>query len=157
MNNLVDSYPQAGSSLMESLASLLPSSSGKQKEYTAIFRKFVRTSACDNPWKVLWVVLSSLLKEGYDRPWTYVCESERKATKVGSTAIVSGTVYWSYPMLPFRIVTCTFFDNLSQNSCILPMSCAMENCSTYYVLINCASNCKGYIQSILLASKTSWP
>lgn len=28
MNNLVDSYPQAGSSLMESLASLLPSSSG---------------------------------------------------------------------------------------------------------------------------------
>jgi len=33
MNNLVDSYPQAGSSLMESLASLLPSSSGKQKKY----------------------------------------------------------------------------------------------------------------------------
>ena len=61
MNNLVDSYPQAGSSLMESLASLLPSSSGKQKKYTAILRKIVRTSAFDNPWKVLWVVLSSLL------------------------------------------------------------------------------------------------
>ena len=49
MNNLVDSYPQAGSSLMESLASLLPSSSGKQKKYTAILRKIVRTSAFDNP------------------------------------------------------------------------------------------------------------
>ena len=49
MNNLVDSYPQAGSSLMESLASLLPSSSGKQKKYTAISRKVVEKSAHDNP------------------------------------------------------------------------------------------------------------
>ena len=34
---------------------------------------------------------------------------ERKATKVGSTATVSGTVYWTYPILPFGIVACTFF------------------------------------------------
>ena len=27
----------------------------------------------------------------------------------GSTATVSGTVYWSYPTLPFGIVACTFF------------------------------------------------
>ena len=30
-------------------------------------------------------------------------------TKVGSTATVSVTVYWSYPTLPFGIVECTFF------------------------------------------------
>ena len=30
---------------------------------------------------------------------------------------MSGTVYWSYPVLPFRIVACTFFShNLSRNS-----------------------------------------
>ena len=38
-------------------------------------------------------VVQRNLKEGYDRPWTHVCESERKVTKVDSTAIVSGTVY----------------------------------------------------------------
>ena len=43
--------------------------------------------------------------------------AERKATKVGSTATVSGTVYWSYPILPFGIVAYTFFsDHLSRNS-----------------------------------------
>ena len=33
------------------------------------------------------------LKEWQERPWTYVCECLRKATKIGSTATVSGTVY----------------------------------------------------------------
>ena len=33
----------------------------------------------------------------------------RKATKVGSTATVLVIVYWSYPILPFGIVTCTYF------------------------------------------------
>ena len=33
------------------------------------------------------------LKEWQERPWTYVCECQRKATKVGATATVSGTVY----------------------------------------------------------------
>ena len=37
-------------------------------------------------------VLQRNLKEWHERPWTYVCECGRKATKVGSTAIVSGTV-----------------------------------------------------------------
>ena len=49
------------------------------------------------------------LKECHERPWTYVCECSRKATKAGSTLTVSGTVYWSYPILPFGIVACTFF------------------------------------------------
>ena len=33
----------------------------------------------------------------------------KKATKVGSTTTVSVTVFWSYPILPFGIVACTFF------------------------------------------------
>ena len=32
---------------------------------------------------------------------------------------MSGIVYWSYPILPFLILACTFFsDNLSRHSCI---------------------------------------
>ena len=37
-------------------------------------------------------VLQRNLKEWHERPWTYVCECKRKATKVDSTAIVSRTV-----------------------------------------------------------------
>ena len=54
-------------------------------------------------------VLRRNLQEWHERPWTYVCVCERKATKVSSTATVSGTVYRSYPILPFGIVVCTFF------------------------------------------------
>ena len=39
----------------------------------------------------------------------YVSKYLSKAAKVGSTATVSETVYWSYPILPFGIVVCTFF------------------------------------------------
>ena len=38
-------------------------------------------------------VVQRNLKEWHERPWTYVCDCLRKATKVGSTATVSGTVY----------------------------------------------------------------
>ena len=54
-------------------------------------------------------VLQRNLREWQERLWTYVCECLRKVTKVGSTATVSGTVNWSYPILPFGIVACTFF------------------------------------------------
>ena len=54
-------------------------------------------------------VLQRNLKEWYERPWMYVCECKRRTTKAGSTATVSGTVYWWYPMLPFGIEPCTFF------------------------------------------------
>ena len=68
-------------------------------------------------------VLQRNLKKWYERPWTYVWKCQRKATKLSSTATVSGTVYWSYPILPFGIVAYTFFsDNLSRNSCILWIS-----------------------------------
>ena len=58
--------------------------------------------------KVLWVILTSLfLKEIWKngtREAMDVCLrglKEIKATKVGSTATVPGTVYSSYPILPF--------------------------------------------------------
>ena len=54
-------------------------------------------------------VLRRNLKEWHERPRTYVYQCERKATKLDSTATVSGTVYWPYPILPFGIVACTFF------------------------------------------------
>ena len=54
-------------------------------------------------------VLQRNLQEWHERPWTYVCDCKKKASKVGSTATVSGTVHWSYPILPFGIVACTFF------------------------------------------------
>ena len=54
-------------------------------------------------------ILQRNLQEWHKRPWTYVCDCERKATKVGSTAQVSGTEYWSYPISPLGIVACTFF------------------------------------------------
>ena len=34
---------------------------------------------------------------------------ESNKNKLDSTAIVSGAVYWTYPILPFGIVPCTFF------------------------------------------------
>ena len=39
----------------------------------------------------------------------FVCDCYRKATKVISAAAVSGTVYWSYLILPFGIVAFTCF------------------------------------------------
>ena len=37
---------------------------------------------------VEFTVLQRNLREWHERPWTYVCECQRKATKVGSTATV---------------------------------------------------------------------
>ena len=37
-------------------------------------------------------VVQRNLKEEHERPWTYVCERQRKATKVGSTASVRNSV-----------------------------------------------------------------
>ena len=67
----------------------------------------------------------------------------RKAAKVTSTATVSRTVYWSYPILPFGIVACTFFfDNLSRNSCIL-------KCLTLYSVGRMKKPCdRGYILAV---------
>ena len=37
-------------------------------------------------------VLQRNLREWHERPWIYVCKCNRKVTKVGSKATVSGTV-----------------------------------------------------------------
>ena len=44
-------------------------------------------------------VLQRNLKQWHARPWTYVCDCQRKITKAGD----------SYPILPFGIVACTYF------------------------------------------------
>ena len=86
-------------------------------------RKVVGKSACDNRERYcwwFWVYCSSKKFERMAREAMDLCLrglGERKATKVDLTATVSGTAYWSYPILPFGIVVCTFFsDNLSRNS-----------------------------------------
>ena len=95
-----------------------------ERGHTAISRKVVGRSAHDNPERYcgwFWVHCSSRnLKEWHERPWTYVRAAKGKQQlKVGSTATVSGTVYWLYPISPFGIVVHIFSDNLSRNSCIL--------------------------------------
>ena len=92
------------------------------KVFTAISRKVVGKSARDNPERYsgwFWVQCSSkkfekMAQEAMDVCWRVL----RNATKVGSTATVSGTVYRSYPILPFGSVACSFSDNLSRNCCI---------------------------------------
>ena len=39
----------------------------------------------------------------------FVSAKRKQQIKVGSRATVSGTVYSSYPILPFGIVTCALF------------------------------------------------
>ena len=88
------------------------------KIHTATSRKTVRKvvgkSARANPERYcgwFWVYCSSKKSERMAREDINVC------IKVGSTATVSGTVYWSCPILPIGIVVCTlFFGNLSRNS-----------------------------------------
>ena len=41
------------------------------------------------------------------------------AAKVDSTATLSETVYWSYPILRFGIVACTFFPTMFLDSFVL--------------------------------------
>ena len=84
--------------------------------YTAISRKVVGKSARDDLERYCgwfeFTILQRNLREWHERPWIYVCKCYRKVTKVGSKATVSGTVNWSYPILPFGIVACTFFPTI---------------------------------------------
>ena len=77
------------------------------------WRKVVGKSANGNPERYcgwFWIHCSSKKFERITREATDVClRVQKKATKVASsTATVSGTVYWSYSILPFGIVACTF-------------------------------------------------
>ena len=76
-----------------------------------------RKSACDNPerdcgW--FWVRCSSQKFERMAREAMDVClRVLREATKEFLTVTVPGTVYWSYLILPFGIVACTFLPTTS--------------------------------------------
>ena len=78
------------------------------------FEKGCRTKCTQHSRKVLWEILSSLF---FRKIWKNARATmdlclrvlKENETKVGSTATVSGTVYWSYPILPSRTVACTFF------------------------------------------------
>ena len=62
--------------------------------YTANLRKVVGKSACDN----LVHCFSKKFQRMALKAMDVCCEREKKATKVGLTATVSGRVYWSYPI-----------------------------------------------------------
>ena len=89
------------------------------------FEKGCRKKCTRQSRKVLWVVLSSLFFKKFERMARETMDQYVRAAKgkqqlkVGSTATVSGTVYWLYPISPFGIVVHIFSDNLSRNSCIL--------------------------------------
>ena len=64
--------------------------------------------------KVLWVVLSALFfkeiwKNGTRGHGHMFASAKGKQQKYVRQLQSSGTVYWSYPILPFGIVACTFF------------------------------------------------
>ena len=68
-------------------------------------------------------LLQRNLKEWHERPWTYVCECLRKATKLGSTATALGNSVLIISHITFRSCRVKIFsDNLSRNSCIQPGS-----------------------------------
>ena len=60
----------------------------------------------------------------------------RKAGKVGSTATVSGGVYWSYPILPFGIVVCTFFPTIYLKKAVYMSTCTGDWFGTVYLNVS---------------------
>ena len=59
-------------------------------------------------------LLQRNLKEWHERPWTYVCECLRKATKLGSTATALGNSVLIISHITFRGCRVQIFsDNLS--------------------------------------------
>ena len=92
--------------------------------YIQLFQERLSEKVHSTVRKVLWVVLSSLFfkeiwENGTRGHGRMFASARGKQQTLIRQATVSGTVYWSYPIIPFGIVACTFFsDNLSQNSCI---------------------------------------
>ena len=96
--------------------------------YTAISRKVVGKSARDNPKRYcgwFWVHFSSKKFERMALEAMDICLRvlEESTTYTFDSYNRQEQRYWSYPMLPFGIVACTFFsDNLSRYSCIPHLS-----------------------------------
>ena len=77
--------------------------------YTAISRKVVGKSERDNAERYcgwFWVHFSSKKFARMAREAVDVC---LQLLKERNNATVSGTGYWSYPILPFGIVACAYF------------------------------------------------
>ena len=84
--------------------------------YIAISGKVMGKSAREYPERycgLLWVHCFSKKFERMTR------EAMDVAAKVDSTATLSETVYWSYPILRFGIVACTFFPTMFLDSFVL--------------------------------------
>ena len=81
-------------------------------KYTAISIKVRKKVHATMPKGIVggfeFTVLQRNLREWHERPWTCVCECSKQNNKLGLTATVSGTANWSYPILAFGIVACTF-------------------------------------------------
>ena len=90
--------------------------------YTAISRKVVAKVNATIPKSIVsgfeFTLLQRNLKEWHERPWTYVSECKRKATKVGLKATVSGNSVLIISHSTFRDCRVHIFsDNLSRDSC----------------------------------------
>ena len=78
------------------------------------FEKGCRKKCTRQSRKVLWVVLSALFfkeiwKNGTGGHGHMFASAKGKQQKYVRQLQSSGTMYWSYPVLPFGIVACTFF------------------------------------------------
>ena len=112
-----------GLSTTHKMVTLFPGLVVRIALYTSIPRKVFGKSARDNPERYsgwFWVHCSSKKFERMSREAIEdLClRVLKETTKVGSTATVSGTVYWSYVILPVGNVKCKFFFPTIQNSCI---------------------------------------
>ena len=80
--------------------------------YTAVSRKVVGKSARDNPERYCgWFCLPCSPKkfERMAREAMDICSWVLMEQKLVQQLQSLGTVYWSYPILPFGVVACTFF------------------------------------------------
>ena len=93
---------------------ILAAIKGARKFIYSYFEKGCRKKCTRQSQKVLWVVLSLLFFKEIWKNGTWghghmFASAKGKHHKSIRQLQSSGTMYWSYPMLPFGIVACTFF------------------------------------------------
>ena len=111
------------------------------KNVYSYFEKGCRKKCTRQSRKVLWVVLSSLFfkeiwKDGTRSRGRVFAGAEGKQLKEVLTATGSGTAYWSYSILPFGIVPCTFlpttFLEIAIYTCIMMQNRLLYALMTQY-------------------------
>ena len=108
------------------------------KNVYSYFEKGCRKKCTRQSRKLLWVVLSSLFfkeiwKDGTRGRGRVFARAAGKQLKEVLTATGSGTAYWSYSILPFRIVPCTFLPTTSLEIAIY--TCLMMQNRLLYALM----------------------